>query len=107
MIVVLFLSCATPESVQFDTQSDFCSAVQYHNFGASFMVQNCLGCHHPESTNRQGAPEDVALERLENIIEYKERIQIRIEDQSMPPQGGLKEEDRNMAIQWLDCLEDS
>jgi uncharacterized membrane protein len=105
VIIALVLCCASSDEDAFlDTQDDLCEVVHYNNFGEAFMVQNCLGCHHPESNNRQGAPQDVVLDNLDNIVQYNERIQIRIEEQTMPPQGGLSESNREMAILWLDCL---
>ena len=103
MILFLF-ACFVKEDIIIDTANSDCVSPNYYNFGDAFMTQYCLGCHASESLNREGAPTAVTLESLENILEYREAIIRVLQEEVMPPQGGIAEDMRHTAEEWLDCL---
>lgn len=103
-MILLLLSCTINKTVYLDSSEPECSSLNYNNFGAAFIAQYCLGCHGSESLNREGAPTDITLETIENIEEYQEAILREIEEEAMPPQGGVYEETRQTAIEWLNCM---
>ena len=87
-------------------EEDFCDAVQYANFGQDLMRQYCAGCHFPESENRHGAPSAITLDSFENIVLHLPLISEEMTAQRMPPQGGIDAQILEVALQWLDCVED-
>lgn len=100
----LGLGCVTEEVyVLVDTATSDCAAVSYTNVGEPFMTQYCIGCHGTMSANRQGAPNDVTLDSLENIEEHIEAIRGEIVLGDMPPSGGVTPENIELMVQWLDC----
>jgi uncharacterized membrane protein len=104
MLWVLLLSCVTEEFYSSkDTTESECSTVSYANVGEAFMVQYCLGCHAAYSSNRQGAPVDVTLDSLEDIRLHIDQVRHEIESQTMPPSGGVEEEQLALILDWLDC----
>ena len=105
MIISLFLmiGCETEEvySVR-DTAID-CNTVSYANVGKPFMTQYCIGCHGTMSSNRQGAPTDITLDSLENILTYLDIVRDELLSEEMPPSGGVTEESIELMVQWLEC----
>ena len=98
--------CATEEVyVLQDTAIVDCTSVSYANVGEPFMTQYCIGCHGTMSSNRQGAPIDVTLDTLGNIMENITLIHKEISLEEMPPSGGVTPENIDLVMQWLDCEE--
>lgn len=103
-MILFLLACVVNEEINIDTASSECASLNYHNFGDAFMTQYCLGCHAFESLNREGAPTFITLDTLENIQVFREAIIRTINEETMPPQGGVAEETRQIAEEWLNCL---
>jgi len=71
-------------------------------------VERCQSCHASGSESRNGAPEDIYFDTHEDVINHREKILRRVVDErSMPPQGGLDDEDILGVEIWLDCWEGS
>ena len=67
------------------------------------MTQYCLGCHGAQSSNRQGAPPDVTLDSMDNILNHLDTIRDEVRSETMPPSGGVTEESIELVVKWLDC----
>mgnify|MGYP005743601673 CR=1 FL=1 len=89
----------------------FCAGVplvNYYNFGEGFMTENCQGCHASTAADRYDAPEHVTFDTVEQVWGWSERILSRSagDDASMPPAGGVSEDDRTKLEWWLLCAEE-
>jgi len=102
----LLLAC-NGEVVDSGAESGLCATAPittYDNFGAGFFVQNCSTCHAATTGNREGAPEDVTFDSEEEILAQADRVLARVvTDPTMPPQGGITEDDRYRVEVWLSC----
>lgn len=81
--------------------------VTYANFGEGFMTQNCQSCHASTASNRNGAPDQVVFDTLDDVLGQADRILARSvgDDATMPPSGGVSEDDRYLLEVWLTCWE--
>ena len=82
-----------------------CSPFYYENFGAGFMTEHCQGCHAEGAADREGAPVEITFDNVASILEHREIIIYEIEEQTMPPVGGIPQEERSAAVEWMTCLE--
>ncbi len=94
-----------------DTGGDICDdvpVVTYANFGSSFITHNCQGCHASTSQNRNGAPQDVIFDSVDEVWGWSDRILERTtgDDPSMPPMGGPDDDERTKLGWWLRCAEE-
>lgn len=104
MMWLLWLGCVTEEVYTVsDTGDEVCESLSYANVGEPFMTQYCIGCHGMVSSNRQGAPIEVTLDSMDNIMEHVEDIRVEILTETMPPSGGVTDDSIALVIQWLDC----
>ena len=85
--------------------------VTYDTFGRGFLATYCDGCHGSEvaGDTRQGAPPEVVFDSREGAEMFADRILARAapEDGSeptMPPVGGVTDEDRDRVTVWLTCF---
>ena len=87
--------------------ADWCAdavSVTYENFGEGFMLTHCQGCHASDTPERFDAPESVTFDTEEDIALWRESIvRVIFTDASMPPAGGLTEEELTLAEIWLEC----
>lgn len=79
--------------------------VSWTNFGEGFLVENCQACHASGTPNRYGAPEDVAFDTEADVRVHRDRILARAtgEAPTMPPMGGVSDDDRYLLEVWLVC----
>ena len=108
-MLLLLLACAQPQETD-DSTSSFCAdapVVDYNNFGRGFMTESCQGCHASTTPDRQGAPESVVFDSVEEVWRWDERILARAgsEQPDMPPQGGVEADDRSRLRWWLLCAD--
>lgn len=77
----------------------------WDNFGAGFVAQSCDTCHSATTLDRHGAPPDVTFDTEEEVWEWSDRILERTtgETPTMPPQGGVSDDDRYRLEVWLTC----
>ena len=101
MIPILFGACTEQESIVQES-----SPFYYENFGAGFFTENCQGCHALSAQDRRGAPLNVSFDDEESVLSHREIIITEIEKEEMPPAGGLSEEEREAALEWLYCMEE-
>jgi mono/diheme cytochrome c family protein len=91
-----------------DTAASACAGapvVTWNSFGDGFMRENCQGCHASTAPDRHGAPEAYAFDTVEDAWRHAERVLARSAgaDATMPPQGGVSEDDRTRLVWWLQC----
>lgn len=93
-----------------DTAPDPCAdvpTVTYANFGRGFMTGNCQGCHASSAPDRYDAPEEVSFDDVDQCWAWAVDILAVAtgSSPSMPPQGGVTEDDRQKLEWWLTCAE--
>ena len=104
LLLWMLIGCDTEEVyVLQDTAFVDCASLSYVNVGDPFMTQYCIGCHGAVSSNRQGAPIDVTLDTLDNIMENVALIHKEVSREEMPPSGGVTPENIELILHWLDC----
>lgn len=108
----LLLACAAPETakdsdsaVDLDTFCADAPVVRWANFGQGFVTGSCQGCHASNTPDRHEAPESVSFDTLEQVWALKDMILWTStgESPSMPPNGGVHEDDRMRLEWWLRC----
>lgn len=104
-LVFVILGCVSEEMYSISDTAFDCNTVSYENIGEPFMKQYCIGCHGIMSSNRQGAPIDVTLDSIDNILTHLDTIRDELISESMPPSGGITEDGIELVVQWLDCEE--
>ena len=83
--------------------SDDPYAPTYENWAEGFFVSKCLPCHGADAQEVFGAP-NIDLHNYSAVFHMRETIRRSVlEEQRMPPGGGLLEDERLMLEQWLDC----
>ncbi len=106
MVILLLLACETAP-IDSGLDSDPCAAplVTWDNFGEGFLLTNCQGCHASTSEERYGAPLEVSFDTEEQAAAFSERLRVTVlETGSMPPAGGVHEDDLVLLERWLECL---
>ena len=112
------LGCASPEAVDTDVEvpdsadteapDPFCEGVpvvDWDNFGHGFLIESCQGCHARTAPERFGAPQDVFFDTVQDAWARADDILDTVtgEDPTMPPRGGVTEDDRTRLLWWLRC----
>lgn len=79
--------------------------VDWDNFGQGFLLEACQGCHATTTADRYGAPEDVSFDTVEQAWLHADEVLnvAATDDPSMPPRGGVEEDDRVRLRWWLEC----
>ena len=95
MIFFLLLGCLGPECNDAPT---------YNDWMEGFLRSKCQSCHSSEALYRYNAPENIHFDSYREAVDQLEIIRSSVlERESMPPGGGLSEEDKSLLAQWLDC----
>lgn len=92
------------------SEPEFCDGqpvVTWANFGQGFTLENCQGCHASTATNRYGAPELVTFDTVDEAWSWSSQILSTAtgDEPSMPPSGGVFDDDRLLLEVWLRCAE--
>jgi uncharacterized membrane protein len=111
MALLVWLACTSAkESAGAGTTGgasicDDAALVTYENFGQGFMTENCQACHASTAPDRYDAPEEVFFDTKADAWYWRDRILARSagDDASMPPNGGVDEDDRTRLRWWLEC----
>ncbi len=85
-------------------------SLEWDNYAAGFFDKNCNGCHSSalEGDARYNAPPGVDFDSEDIAIAQAGRIRARVvEDQTMPPGGGLTASEMRMIDEWLMCAADT
>lgn len=108
LLLSLFLACSDKDGESGGAETGLCAdapVLMYANFGEGFLIENCQSCHASASGDRNGAPEGVVFDTLADVVSQSALILdvATGDDPSMPPQGGVDEEDREKLEIWLTC----
>jgi uncharacterized membrane protein len=81
--------------------------VTWNNFGQGFVTEHCQACHAGTAEDRNGAPADVTFDSHEETRAWSGRILARAagEAASMPPRGGVSDDDKLLLEIWISCWE--
>lgn len=78
--------------------------VTWEGWAAGFMLSQCQPCHASETPNRYGAPVSVSFDTLEDCRAQAGAIEDAVLTRaSMPPAGGITDDERALLARWLDC----
>jgi uncharacterized membrane protein len=76
----------------------------WENFGSGFVTQHCQSCHAVGAQERNGAPDDVTFDDEQQVAIFADRVLARVvDDATMPPQGGVTDDERHLVEVWLRC----
>ena len=105
MIWLLLWACVDASDTAASCVHD--PAVSWERGGEGFMTKHCTGCHGSllPSELRNGAPVGVDFDSYEGVVTWADRIAARVLDGvgSMPPGGGLTDEELGLLDEWLTC----
>lgn len=111
LLLALALAAGCGEKdVDSAAETGFCATAPvstWENFGAGFFTQECQSCHASESPERNGAPDVVTFDSEEEVLAQVALV-LEVatgEEPTMPPEGGVREEDRYMLEAWLRCVD--
>ena len=95
---------AEPETVEVPAWCSDSPQVTWSNFGEGFLLTHCQGCHAEDAPNRFGAPESVYFDTEADVDAQRASIyRVVLTDQSMPPAGGITDDELALAEIWLEC----
>lgn len=111
LALLLIAACSDKAGESGAGDSGLCAdapVLMYANFGQGFLLENCQSCHASTSLDRNGAPEGVVFDTLEDVLPLADLIlaQAGGEDPPMPPQGGVEDLEREKLRIWLSCWVD-
>lgn len=85
-----------------------CSTLNWDGWTDGFFATYCRACHSVTTVERYGAPEGVDFDTRANVLQWAERIRIRVlEEETMPLGGGVVRSDLEPLQRWLDCVGDN
>ena len=97
----LAIACGTANG-----SADCTDGPSYEGFTEGFLLGKCQPCHGSDTPNRFGAPESVHFDTRQKAMEQADAIRRTVlEAESMPPSGGVTEDERVLLEAWLDCVE--
>lgn len=93
-----------------DSVEQYCDeapTVTYESWGRGFLTESCNGCHASSAPDRHGAPEDVHFDTVDEVWTWSNVIlSVATGDApTMPPRGGVSDDDRTRLSWWLVCAE--
>jgi len=116
MMMFLFsLACSSAKYVDSgvvsESQTDTGTAeiecsVNWDGWTNGFFATYCRACHSVTTAERYGAPEGVDFDTRSDVIQWAQRIRIRVlDEETMPLGGGVIQTDLEPLDQWLQCVE--
>ena len=109
-LFLLLAACGPKDgSVELDTSvCEDAPVLMWSNFGEGFLIGNCDSCHASTTTDRHDAPESAVFDTLAEVQAQRDEILSVAtgDDPSMPPQGGVTDDDRLRLEIWLTCWVD-
>jgi uncharacterized membrane protein len=107
MLFLFVLACSGGEPVETGSYSvcDPTFPVSWDNFGEGFIATNCNGCHASGTRDRNGAPESVTFDtEYQAMTQADDILRTVVDSETMPPAGGVIEEDLLLLDLWLGCF---
>lgn len=102
LLLLAAAGCAGDDSDTDGVCADVAPAT-WDSFGQDFVQENCQPCHASTTDERYGAPPAVTFDTEEQVRDRADRVLERVEDGSMPPQGGVSVDDVQRLDNWLTC----
>ena len=97
-------SAEVDSSESLEMECETAPYVTWDNWIKGALSAHCQGCHATTSLYRYGAPENVYFDEEEDALDWLERIDVRVlEEQTMPPAGGLLPEELVLFEIWVRC----
>lgn len=81
--------------------------VTYDNFGKGFVTEACQPCHASTTLDRHDAPDNIVFDTEQQVWIWSGTI-LEVatgEEPTMPPEGGVSDDDRYLLEVWLTCDE--
>lgn len=76
-------------------------------FGEGFFLGRCAACHAATAPDRFGAPEGVTFDTADDVYRLRDSVRRTVlTDHTMPPGGGLLDEELERLDWYLSCLEE-
>ena len=101
MSLLLLLACQSAKD-----SGDCVDGPSYDGFMEGFLIGKCQPCHASSAPNRFGAPESVHFDTQPSAIDQAADIRrVVLEFSTMPPSGGVTEDEEILLEAWLDCVE--
>lgn len=107
MLLALLLACTGADPVDTGPCAD-APTVTWETFGAGFVAENCQSCHASTTANRNGAPESVVFDTVDDVWALRDDVldAAAVDPPTMPPLGGTTEDDRALLTIWLTCADE-
>lgn len=104
-LLLLLLACGRGEGDRRFDGGDAEGCGSWETVGLPVLLGACTSCHAAGLVGeaRHGAPEGLDLDSLAGARAWAEAVTAAVEAGSMPPGGGLSEEDAARLIAWLGC----
>jgi uncharacterized membrane protein len=100
-MLLLLVAC---RPVVEDTGSGCEDAPTWDGFAHGFFTSYCDSCHAADTPDRQGAPTTVTFDTEAEAAAQAENVRRTVLDmQTMPPGGGVFDEDLVKLAAWVDC----
>ena len=102
------LACGGDAQESQDTAQPVCDTalpVTWSNWGEGFVLTHCSGCHAETALDRHGAPEGLFFDTENQVLEFAATLlRMVVDEESMPPAGGVRQEEMVLLEAWLGCL---
>ena len=112
LAALLLTGCAKDSSSDTAAKVSVCDEVDgpvtWDNFGRGFTTQYCQSCHSADSVDRKDAPDTIVFDSEDDVWALRDRVLLRAGGAipTMPPQGGVSEDERVLLEVWLTCYAD-
>lgn len=102
-LLLLLSACAAGEGGTPDACAD-AATLAWANYGDGFFTEYCQGCHASGAGERFGAPQDVVFDEEADVLDQFDVIRREVlDEQTMPPGGGVPDDELALLRQYLDC----
>ena len=113
MLFLIAFSCQnakyadTAQISEFDTATteETDCTVNWDGWTDGFFATYCRACHSVTTAERYGAPEGIDFDTKSDVLQWAERIRVRVlEEETMPLGGGVVRTELQPLDQWLQCM---
>lgn len=99
----LFIACTSTKTID----TGLCvHTPTYDDWTKGFLDGKCQSCHSSATTNRHGAPAEITFDGENEAIYWSKDIHRSVlEEQRMPPSGGITDVEYQLLEEWISCVE--